>query len=171
MASPRSSPTPAGRNDAPAAPTVPDEDHGVDLPMSMTASIILTNLPKDASQALADVEALDDRKGTSTLSSSCLVPSLLINTLLLPITQRSFIAIELLPPCLMGYGDVLCGLTVLQYLFDSKRWAQPQFYDRRSLKSLLLRNSRPWSTFYVRGWNANQQIRYFYMSTVYLHPV
>ena len=31
--------------------------------MSMTASVILTNLPKDATQALADVEALDDRKG------------------------------------------------------------------------------------------------------------
>ena len=66
MASPRASPSPAAGNDAPAAPTVPDEDHGVDLPMSMTASVILTNLPKDASQALADVDALDDRKGTNT---------------------------------------------------------------------------------------------------------
>jgi len=42
---------------------VPDEDHGVDLPMSMTASVVLTHLPKDATQALADVEALDDVKG------------------------------------------------------------------------------------------------------------
>jgi hypothetical protein len=64
MASPRSSPLLAGGNDPPAEPTVPDEDHGVDLPMSMTASVILTNLPKDASQALADVEALDDKKST-----------------------------------------------------------------------------------------------------------
>ena len=63
MASPRSSPSLTGNNDSPAAPTVPDEDHGVDLPLSMTASVILTNLPKDASQALADVEALDDKKG------------------------------------------------------------------------------------------------------------
>jgi ubiquitin-like protein ATG12 len=70
MASPRASPSPASSNDPPAAPTVPDEDHGVDLPMSMTASVILTNLPKDASQALADVEALDDRKGTITRLSS-----------------------------------------------------------------------------------------------------
>ena len=47
----------------PPESTVPDEDHGVDLPMSMTASVILTQLPKDATQALADVEALDDVKG------------------------------------------------------------------------------------------------------------
>jgi ubiquitin-like protein ATG12 len=57
------SPSLGSGNDA----TVPDEDHGVDLPMSMTASVILTNLPKDASQALADVEALDDRKGTTNI--------------------------------------------------------------------------------------------------------
>jgi len=41
-----------------------DEGTGGDLPMSMTASVILTNLPKDASQALRDVEEIDDRKGT-----------------------------------------------------------------------------------------------------------
>lgn len=57
-----SSPSPPSSN-ASAAANVPDEDHGVDLPMSMTASVILTHLPKDATQALADVEALDDVKG------------------------------------------------------------------------------------------------------------
>lgn len=62
MTTPRS-PRIATGNDSPTAPTVPDEDHGVELPMSMTASVILTNLPRDATQALADVEALDDRKG------------------------------------------------------------------------------------------------------------
>lgn len=48
-----------------AAPTttVPDEDHPADLPMSMTASVILTHLPQDASLALKDVERLDDVKG------------------------------------------------------------------------------------------------------------
>ena len=86
MASPRASSSPAGGNDAPAAPTVPDEDHGVDLPMSMTASVILTNLPKDASQALADVEALDDRKGTSTLSSSYSAPCTWSLTPVLPVS-------------------------------------------------------------------------------------
>ena len=53
-----SSTPPIGTN----APNVPDEDHGVDLPMSMMASVILTNLPKDATEALADVDALDDKK-------------------------------------------------------------------------------------------------------------
>jgi hypothetical protein len=42
---------------------VPDEDPGVDLPMTMSASVILTNLPKDASQALEEVERLDEGKG------------------------------------------------------------------------------------------------------------
>jgi ubiquitin-like protein ATG12 len=43
--------------------TVPDDDPGVDMPMTMTASAILTNLPKDASKALEEVEALDKGKG------------------------------------------------------------------------------------------------------------
>ena len=50
-------------SNTPPAQTVPDEEQGVDLPMSMTASVILTNLPKDATQAMVEVEALDDRKG------------------------------------------------------------------------------------------------------------
>lgn len=57
-----SSPNPGQGNNTPET-TVPDEDHGVDLPMSMSASVNLTHLPKDATQALADVEALDDVKG------------------------------------------------------------------------------------------------------------
>lgn len=39
-----------------------------DLPMSMHASVILTNLPKDASAALALVDDLDDFKGTPASS-------------------------------------------------------------------------------------------------------
>ncbi|EXJ89242.1 autophagy-like protein 12 [Capronia epimyces CBS 606.96] len=59
-----------------AAAAAPDDDEaenenendqeefagGGDLPMSMTASVILTNLPKDASQALKEVDEIDDRK-------------------------------------------------------------------------------------------------------------
>lgn len=41
-----------------------DDDERGDLPMSMTASVILTSLPKDASEALKEVEEWDDRKGT-----------------------------------------------------------------------------------------------------------
>ncbi|EXJ72821.1 autophagy-like protein 12 [Cladophialophora psammophila CBS 110553] len=39
-----------------------DSGPGGDLPMSMTASVMLTNLPKDASQALKEAEEIDDRK-------------------------------------------------------------------------------------------------------------
>jgi hypothetical protein len=95
MASPRSPPSPAGGNDPPA-PTVPDEDHGVDLPMGMTASVILTNLPKDASQALADVEALDDRKGNGAPLNSCLASSVPTSAPPVLVARWSFIPIELL---------------------------------------------------------------------------
>ncbi len=56
-------PAPGTGTDTPPAATVPDEDPGVDLPMTMSASVILTNLPKDASEALSEVEALDKGKG------------------------------------------------------------------------------------------------------------
>lgn len=48
-----------------AAPTtpIPDEEQGVDLPLTMAASVVLTGLPKDAHQALTDVEAIDSGKG------------------------------------------------------------------------------------------------------------
>ena len=42
---------------------VPDEPPAPDLPMSMTASMILTHLPQDATQALKDIESIDDFKG------------------------------------------------------------------------------------------------------------
>lgn len=42
---------------------IPDDDRGADLPMNMTASVMLTGLPRDAHQALADVEAIDAGKG------------------------------------------------------------------------------------------------------------
>jgi ubiquitin-like protein ATG12 len=47
-----------------AAQGIPDEDHGVDLPMTMTASVILTGLPTDAKKVLEkEVEGLDGGKG------------------------------------------------------------------------------------------------------------
>jgi ubiquitin-like protein ATG12 len=58
-----SSPKTGTNSPPPSQPTVPDEDPGVDLPMTMSASVILTNLPKDASEALGEVEALDKGKG------------------------------------------------------------------------------------------------------------
>lgn len=59
-----------------AAP-IPDEDHGVDLPLTMAASVVLTGLPQDAHRALADAEAIDTGKGmysiffNSPLVGSC----------------------------------------------------------------------------------------------------
>ncbi|KAJ5105766.1 Ubiquitin-like protein ATG12 [Penicillium alfredii] len=58
--SPSSEPTSHNTGSAP----IPDDEHGADLPMNMTASVMLTNLPRDAHQALADVEAIDTAKVT-----------------------------------------------------------------------------------------------------------
>ncbi|KIW16222.1 ubiquitin-like protein ATG12 [Exophiala spinifera] len=64
-----------------------DEDERGDLPMSMTASVILTNLPKDASAALKDVEELDNRKANIV---SFVVVSLRLNSInSLPTTRVS----------------------------------------------------------------------------------
>lgn len=46
-----------------AEPGAPGGGGGGDLPMSMMASVILTNLPKDASEALTRVDEIDDFKG------------------------------------------------------------------------------------------------------------
>ncbi|EPS33787.1 hypothetical protein PDE_08749 [Penicillium oxalicum 114-2] len=43
---------------------IPDDAQGADLPMNMTASVMLTGLPRDAHQALADVEVIDAGKVT-----------------------------------------------------------------------------------------------------------
>ncbi|KAJ5657223.1 Autophagy-related protein 12 [Penicillium longicatenatum] len=57
--------SPGQRDSSPSmdAP-IPDDQHGADLPMNMTASVMLTGLPPDAHQALADVERIDNRKVT-----------------------------------------------------------------------------------------------------------
>lgn len=51
---------------------IPDEDHGADMPMTMSASVVLTSLPRDAHQALADAEAIDTGKSESLSSSKCI---------------------------------------------------------------------------------------------------
>lgn len=42
---------------------IPDEEHGADMPMTMSASVMLTSLPRDAHHALADAENIDTGKG------------------------------------------------------------------------------------------------------------
>ncbi|KAI9925218.1 hypothetical protein ASPWEDRAFT_705073 [Aspergillus wentii DTO 134E9] len=54
------SPSSNAGNNAP----IPDEEHGADLPLTMSASVVLTSLPRDAHQALADAEAVDQGKVT-----------------------------------------------------------------------------------------------------------
>lgn len=55
--------TTASRTPTGATAPIPDEDHGSDLPLTMSASVVLTGLPRDAHEALADVEAIDKGKG------------------------------------------------------------------------------------------------------------
>lgn len=60
---PDSMDTTASRTPRAATTPIPDEDHGSDLPLTMSASVVLTGLPRDAHEALADVEAIDKGKG------------------------------------------------------------------------------------------------------------
>lgn len=64
-----------GRSDSNAAgnTAIPDEDHGVDIPLTMSASVVLTGLPQDAHRALADAEAIDVGKGVYRLKLSILL--------------------------------------------------------------------------------------------------
>lgn len=56
-----------------AAPIPDEEDHEADLPLTMTASVVLTSLPRDATAALAAAGAFEKEKGIVFLSSSYIV--------------------------------------------------------------------------------------------------
>lgn len=45
-----------------AAPIPDEEDHEADLPLTMTASVVLTSLPRDAHAALAAAGAFEKEK-------------------------------------------------------------------------------------------------------------
>lgn len=49
------------------ATPIPDDDHEADLPLTMTASVVLTSLPRDATAALKDAGAFDKPKGMLAL--------------------------------------------------------------------------------------------------------
>ena len=51
-----------------AAP-IPDDDHEVDLPLTMTASVVLTNLTRDATAALAAAGNFEKEKGKYHIKS------------------------------------------------------------------------------------------------------
>ncbi|KAJ5383606.1 Autophagy-related protein 12 [Penicillium concentricum] len=62
--SPRQAQSSGTPSNSSANAPIPDDDHGADLPMNMSASVMLTNLPQDAHRALADVESIDSGKVT-----------------------------------------------------------------------------------------------------------
>lgn len=60
-----SSASKSNNNNNSASTPIPGEDYGADMPMTMSASAVLTSLPRDAHQALADAEAIDTAKSES----------------------------------------------------------------------------------------------------------
>ncbi|KAJ9607067.1 Ubiquitin-like protein [Cladophialophora chaetospira] len=57
-----SEPTMPAKDDTSSDDSASDDPGARDLPMSMTASVMLTHLPKDASHALKEIEKIDDKK-------------------------------------------------------------------------------------------------------------
>ena len=51
-----------------AAPIPDEEDHEADLPLTMTASVVLTSLPRDAHAALAAAGAFEKEKSNHPFS-------------------------------------------------------------------------------------------------------
>ena len=53
---------------------IPDDDHEADLPLTMTASVVLTSLPRDAHAALAAAGNFEKEKGQYSIIPGCLSP-------------------------------------------------------------------------------------------------
>lgn len=58
-----SSETPHRSSSTEAIPIPDEEDHDADLPLTMSASVVLTSLPHDAHAALASASAFERPKG------------------------------------------------------------------------------------------------------------
>jgi ubiquitin-like protein ATG12 len=54
------------------ATPIPDDDHEADLPLTMTASVVLTSLPRDAAAALKGAGAFEKPKGIPSSSTTAL---------------------------------------------------------------------------------------------------
>lgn len=59
---------------SPQATPIPDDAHDADLPLTMTASVVLTALPRDATAALKDAGAFDKPKGTPPIHLPSILP-------------------------------------------------------------------------------------------------
>ncbi|KAL5336675.1 ubiquitin-like autophagy protein Apg12-domain-containing protein [Aspergillus crustosus] len=67
---------------------IPDDEHGADLPLTMSASVVLTSLPRDAHQALADAEAVDTGKVTVRFQPLASAPILKVKVFKISASQK-----------------------------------------------------------------------------------
>ena len=57
----------ASTSPAPLSPPIPDDEHAPSLPLPMSASVVLSALPTDAAAALAEVDDMQGKKGSSSI--------------------------------------------------------------------------------------------------------
>jgi ubiquitin-like protein ATG12 len=57
---------------------IPEDDDNAEAPLTMAASVVLTNLPKDASKALEMAGVLGIEKGELVVHVPCTLPGLSI---------------------------------------------------------------------------------------------
>ncbi|KAI9726687.1 MAG: Ubiquitin-like protein [Cirrosporium novae-zelandiae] len=67
---------------------IPDEDHVPTVPLTMSASVVLSSLPKDASAALQDVDKMEPKKVTIHFQPIGGAPILRRKTYKISATQR-----------------------------------------------------------------------------------
>ncbi|KAI9673037.1 MAG: Ubiquitin-like protein [Caeruleum heppii] len=56
--------TPTSPGESPTTVPIPDEDHAADLPLTMSASVVLSSLPRDAHAALEQATSTSPKKVT-----------------------------------------------------------------------------------------------------------
>ncbi|KAI9835918.1 MAG: Ubiquitin-like protein [Sarea resinae] len=77
----------ATAGDVAAAP-IPDDEHALDAPLTMAASVVLTSLPRDAHAALEDAGALEQKKVTVRFQAVGAAPILRTKVYKISATQR-----------------------------------------------------------------------------------
>jgi hypothetical protein len=102
------------RPNADAAP-IPDEEHEADLPLTMSASVVLTSLPRDAHAALAAAGTFEKEKGKHRRrSKSTLQPR---SHSKIPVSSPSSVSSLLTAQSL----NVLTSVTTSNCAFQSRR--------------------------------------------------
>ncbi|KAI9818830.1 MAG: Ubiquitin-like protein [Pycnora praestabilis] len=67
---------------------IPDDEHVIDLPLTMSASVVLTALPRDAHSALANAQVLEKKKATIRFKAVGSAPILRTTVFKVSATQR-----------------------------------------------------------------------------------